>query len=147
MVVKPVYFAVITTIMMFVPMMLLSGPIRTMFEQISLVVIAVLIFSLIEAFFILPAHLRKLKPIDPSEVKGIMKFQHALAESLNTFARTFFRPLIASLIKFRYITFSVFFAQGAIDRPNGALPARPLLFLPAQCFAVKIELRIINMFW
>ena len=58
MVVKPVYFAVITTIMMFVPMMLLTGPIRSMFEQISFVVIAVLIFSLIEAFFILPAHLR-----------------------------------------------------------------------------------------
>ena len=108
MVVKPVYFAVITTIMMFVPMMLLSGPIRSMFEQISLVVIAVLIFSLIEAFFILPAHLRKLKPVDPSEVKGIMKFQHNLAESLNTFARKVFRPLIATLLRFRYITFSVF---------------------------------------
>jgi len=109
MVVKPVYFAVITTIMMFVPMMLLTGPIRSLFEQISLVVIAVLIFSLIEAFFILPAHLRKLKPIDPSEVKGIMKFQHALAESLNTFARVVFRPVIATLIRMRYVTFAVFF--------------------------------------
>jgi len=109
MVVKPVYFAVITTIMMFVPMMLLTGPIRSMFEQISLVVIAVLIFSLIEAFFILPAHLRKLKPVNPSDVKGILKFQHALAESLNTFARKFFRPLIATLIRVRYVTCAVFF--------------------------------------
>ena len=109
MVVKPVYFAVITTIMMFVPMMLLTGPIRSMFEQISLVVIAVLIFSLIEAFFILPAHLRHLKPIDPKDVKGILKFQHKLAESLNTFARVIFRPFVAALLKFRYITFSVFF--------------------------------------
>lgn len=108
MVVKPVYFAVITTIMMFVPMMLLSGPIRSMFEQISLVVIAVLIFSLIEAFFILPAHLRHLKPVKPSEVKGILKFQHNLAESLNTFARKYFRPLVATLLRFRYITVSVF---------------------------------------
>ena len=109
MVVKPVYFAVITTIMMFVPMMLLSGPIRSMFEQISLVVIAVLIFSLIEAFFILPAHLRHLKPVDPDKVTGILKFQHRLAESLNTFARKIFRPLVAKLINFRYITVSVFF--------------------------------------
>ena len=109
MVVKPVYFAVITTIMMFVPMMLLSGPIRSMFEQISLVVIAVLIFSLIEAFFILPAHLRHLKPVDPDKVTGILKFQHRLAESLNTFARKIFRPLVAKLIHFRYITVSVFF--------------------------------------
>ncbi len=109
MVVKPVYFAVITTIMMFVPMMLLSGPIRSMFEQISLVVIAVLIFSLIEAFFILPAHLRHLKPVDPDKVTGILKFQHRLAESLNTFARKVFRPLVAKLIHFRYVTVSVFF--------------------------------------
>ena len=96
MVVKPVYFAAITTIMMFVPMMLLTGPIRSLFEQISLVVIAVLIFSLIEAFFILPAHLRHLKPVDPNKVRGIMKFQHKLAESLNTFARVFFGPLSQS---------------------------------------------------
>lgn len=109
MVVKPVYFAVITTIMMFVPMMLLTGPIRSMFEQISLVVIAVLIFSLIEAFFILPAHLRHLKTVEPTEVKGIMKFQHRLAESLNTFGRKVFRPIVATLIRLRYITVSVFF--------------------------------------
>jgi len=64
MVVKPVFFAVITTILMFVPFMLMTGPIRAMTAQISLVVIAVLVFSLIEAFFILPAHLRHLKPID-----------------------------------------------------------------------------------
>ena len=55
MVVKPVYFAVITTILMFVPFLLMTGPIQAMLGQISLVVIAVLIFSLIEAFFILPA--------------------------------------------------------------------------------------------
>ena len=108
MVVKPVYFAVITTIMMFVPMMLLSGPIRSMFEQISLVVIAVLVFSLIEAFFILPAHLRHLKAVDPKDVSGILKFQHNLAESLNTFARKVFRPLVAKLLHYRYVTVSVF---------------------------------------
>ncbi|WP_427454692.1 efflux RND transporter permease subunit [Litorimonas sp. WD9-15] len=108
MVVKPVYFAVITTIMMFVPMMLLTGPMRALFEQISFVVIAVLVFSLIEAFFILPAHLRKLKPVDPANVRGIMKFQHRLAESLNSFARKVFRPVVAALIRFRYVTLSVF---------------------------------------
>ncbi len=130
MVVKPVYFAVITTIMMFVPFMLLSGPIRAMFEQISLVVIAVLIFSLIEAFFILPAHLRKLKPVDPNEVKGLMKFQYRLAESLNTFARKYFRPLVAALLKFRVITVSAFVGLGILALSllfSGVVPSS---FLP-----------------
>ena len=52
MVVKPVFFAVVTTILMFIPFLLMTGPIQAMLGQISLVVIAVVIFSLIEAFFI-----------------------------------------------------------------------------------------------
>jgi len=142
MVVKPVYFAVITTIMMFVPMMLLSGPIRSMFEQISLVVIAVLIFSLIEAFFILPAHLRHLKPVDPTEVKGIMKFQHRLAESLNTFARKVFRPLIATLLRFRYITFSVFAGLMAMAIMLLQSGIAPTAFLPeVEGDMIQVEIR------
>ncbi|WP_418152525.1 efflux RND transporter permease subunit [Litorimonas sp. RW-G-Af-16] len=108
MVMKPVFFAVITTIMMFVPFMLMSGPISEIFSQISLVVIAVLIFSLVEAFFILPAHLRHLKPIHPEEQGKFMRFQTRIAESLVTFAREKFRPVIAMVIKFRYVTLSIF---------------------------------------
>ena len=107
MVAKPVFFAVITTIMMFIPFMLLTGPIRAITAQISLVVIAVLTFSLIEAFFVLPAHLRHLKHEEPSK-NALLRFQNALAESLVTFARKYFRPFVAMLIKWRYVTVSVF---------------------------------------
>ena len=108
MVVKPVYFAVITTILMFIPFLLMTGPIQAMLGQISLVVIAVLIFSLIEAFFILPAHLRHLEPIDPEKQGRLMRFQTKVANSLVGFAQQTFRPLVAMLIRFRYITVSVF---------------------------------------
>jgi len=124
MVVKPVFFAVITTMMMFVPFLLLTGPVSAMTSQIALVVIAVLAFSLIEAFFILPAHLRHLKhvdplaPLTPEEIekqtvfsrfgRKLGRFQYRLAESLVTFAQRYFRPLIALLIRFRYVTVSVF---------------------------------------
>ena len=107
MVVKPVFFAVITTILMFVPFMLLTGPVRAMTSQISLVVIAVLVFSLIEAFFILPAHLRHLKHVEPSQNR-LLRFQQRIADSLTTFAQAVFRPLVAWLIKFRYVTVSTF---------------------------------------
>ena len=109
MVAKPVFFAVITTILMFVPFMLLSGPINAMTSQISLVVIAVLVFSLIEAFFILPAHLRHLKPLPPEHQLGrIMRVQNKIAQSLTQFAQNIFRPIVAWLIKFRYFTVAVF---------------------------------------
>ncbi len=107
MVVKPVFFAVITTILMFVPFMLLTGPIRAMTAQISLVVIAVLIFSLIEAFFILPAHLRHLKHVETSS-NLLLRFQQKLADGLVYFAKRYFRPIAAALIRFRYITLSAF---------------------------------------
>jgi len=108
MVVKPVFFAVITTIMMFIPFLLMSGPFGSLFSQISLVVIAVLTFSLIEAFFILPAHLRHLEPIDEDKTNVLSRFQRRLADSLVSFARRVFRPIVANVIRFRYITLATF---------------------------------------
>ncbi len=107
MVAKPVFFAVITTIMMFIPFLLMTGPIQSMTAQISLVVIAVLIFSLIEAFFILPAHLRHLKRREGA-LGPLARFQKRIADSLVSFATNIFRPFVAMLIRFRYITLAVF---------------------------------------
>ena len=109
MVVKPVFFAVITTIMTFMPWMLLSGPMVSFTRQITLVVIAALAFSLIEAFFLLPAHLAHLKPLKPIEEAGMFsRFQRSMADGLTNFARRFFRPFIALIIKFRYATLCTF---------------------------------------
>jgi len=130
MVVKPVYFAVITTILMFVPFMLMTGPIQAMTAQISLVVIAVLIFSLIEAFFILPAHLRHLKPVDPNQKNALFRFQNRIAESLVSFAKNQFRPFVALLIRFRYVTMATFI--GLFVMAIGLLQAgiAPRAFIP-----------------
>jgi multidrug efflux pump subunit AcrB len=107
MVAKPVFFAVLTTIIMFLPFLFMSGPIQSIFSQISLVVIAVLIFSLIEAFFILPAHLRHMKHVEPTSNR-LLTLQAKIADSLVTFAKNVFRPLVATLIRWRYITLSTF---------------------------------------
>ncbi|PHR61545.1 MAG: RND transporter [Robiginitomaculum sp.] len=109
MVIKPVFFAVVTTIMTFMPWMLLSGPMVAVTRQITLVVIAALVFSLIEAFFILPAHLAHLKPMKPvSELGRFGRFQRSLSEGLLSFARNYFRPFVSQVIKFRYITVAIF---------------------------------------
>ena len=110
MVAKPVFFAVITTIIMFMPFLFMSGPIQAIFSQISLVVIAVLVFSLIEAFFILPAHLRHMKHVEPSSNR-LLALQNRIADSLVTFAKNVFRPFVATLIRWRYVTLSFFVAM------------------------------------
>ena len=109
MVIKPVFFAVITTIMMFMPWMLLTGPMVTITRQITLVVIAALVFSLIEAFFILPSHLSHLKPLKPIEEENrFWRIQRGLADGLTNFAHNQFKPFAAMLIKYRYATISFF---------------------------------------
>ena len=109
MVMKPVFFAVITTIMAFMPWMLLSGPMVTVTRQITLVVMAALTFSMLEAFFILPAHLSHMKKLKPIEQENaLIRFQRRLADGLTHFAHTKFRHAIASIVKHRYITFVSF---------------------------------------
>ena len=54
---KPVIFAVLTTIVAFMPMLFVPGISGKFFKNIPVVVISVLILSLIESLFILPAHL------------------------------------------------------------------------------------------
>lgn len=55
----PVLLAVSTTMIVFMPMFFLPGPMGVIFKQIPAVVVAVLVVSLVEALFILPAHLSK----------------------------------------------------------------------------------------
>ncbi|MHA6287336.1 efflux RND transporter permease subunit [Maricaulis sp. CAU 1757] len=105
MVAKPVIFAVITTIMMFSPWMLLSGPEVQFTRQISLVVIAALSFSLIESLLILPAHLSHLKPQSTTGMFGpLIKIQRAIAQTLVAFARNVYRPVAKFAIRNRYAT-------------------------------------------
>lgn len=110
MVAKPVIFAVITTIMMFSPWMLLSGPEVQFTRQISLVVIAALAFSLIESLLILPAHLSHLKPQSNTGRFGpLIAAQRGIAHSLVFFARNIYRPTLKAALRNRYATLTGFF--------------------------------------
>ncbi|MEA1942269.1 MAG: efflux RND transporter permease subunit [Pseudomonadota bacterium] len=109
MVAKPVVFAVITTIMMFSPWMLLTGPEVQFTRQISLVVIAALAFSLIESLLILPAHLSHMKPQSETGFFGpLIKVQRAIANTLVWFARNAYRPAAKLAIRNRYATLVAF---------------------------------------
>lgn len=109
MVSKPVIFAVLTTMIFFAPWMYLSGATSEFTRAISLVVIMALTFSLIESLFILPAHLTKLKPINPKS--RIMKLQAKISGSLIFAANRIYRPMIIGALKRRYLTASIFVAM------------------------------------
>lgn len=106
MVVKPVIFAVLTTMIFFAPWMYLSGGTSEFTRAISLVVIFALFFSLVESLLILPAHLANLKPVDPKS--RIMKLQNKISESLMYVANNLYRPLITKALRRRYLTTAIF---------------------------------------
>ena len=106
MVIKPVIFAVFTTMIFFAPWMFLSGGTSEFTRSISLVVIFALLFSLIEALLILPAHLSHLKPVNPES--RIARFQGAIANSIVWVARNLYRPLMIRALRHRYLTASIF---------------------------------------
>lgn len=62
---RPVFFAVTTTIVAFLPFLFLPGLAGQFVDQIATIVIFTLILSLIESFFILPHHLSHLSPGPP----------------------------------------------------------------------------------
>lgn len=70
--------SVATTIVAFTPLLFLKGTNMEMMTQLGIVVILVLAFSLIEAFFILPAHIGKKQVLkrfaEPRKRKGIKKY-------------------------------------------------------------------------
>ena len=108
MVVKPVIFAVLTTMIFFAPWMYLSGGTSEFTRAISLVVILALFFSLVESLLILPAHLSHLKPVNPKS--RIMRLQKRISDSLMWVAEEVYRPAITFALRRRYFTASLFMA-------------------------------------
>ncbi len=108
MVIMPVVFAVLTTMIFFAPWMLVGGGTAEFTRAISLVVILALTFSLVESLLILPAHLSHLKPVSPKN--RFIRFQTKIADSVVWFARNIYRPLITAAIKKRYLTAASFVA-------------------------------------
>lgn len=106
MVIKPVVFAVITTMMFFAPWMFLSGGTSEFTRSISLVVILALLFSLVESLLILPAHLAHMKPHNPDT--KIARVQKKFADSLTAISERVYRPAITFALRRRYFTASIF---------------------------------------
>ncbi len=109
---KPVIFAVLTTMIAFAPWFFLDVEGAHMTEQFSIVITVALVISLIEAFLILPAHLRHLEKRE--HLTGWRLKQRKLEEGIIAFANTRYRPLLHKALKHRYLTSSIFIAAFTI---------------------------------
>ncbi|MCP4198780.1 MAG: efflux RND transporter permease subunit [Proteobacteria bacterium] len=104
----PVVFSVLTTIAAFTPMFFVSGIGGKMFRVIPAVVISVLVVSLIECIFILPAHLAHT---GKGATKGILgalrKGQQRIGDLFERIAKKSYAPTLRFVLKWRYLTIAV----------------------------------------
>jgi multidrug efflux pump subunit AcrB len=98
----PVTFSILTNIVAFIPLMFIPGETGKFWSPLPWVVIVVLVLSLVESLFILPAHLahtrRKISEGGPS------RGQHWFSRTFSRLVDMFYRPLLQFCLHFRYVT-------------------------------------------
>ena len=101
----PVIFSILTNIVAFLPLYFVPGTMGKFFRVIPLVVCSTFVISLVEALFILPAHLGHQK--DRKHSHAIHRFQQRFSRRFTHFVRDIYGPFLDKVLHFRYITLSV----------------------------------------
>lgn len=104
----PVIFAVLTTMVAFLPMLFMPGSMGQFSRNIPLIVIACLIFSLVESLLILPSHLRHLPKENGTRKRGIWaRLQDSVNLLLERFIAKVYTPLLRVATNWRYATLAL----------------------------------------
>lgn len=104
-VMKPVIFAVLTTIAAFAPILVVTGIMGKFMRVIPLVVIATLVFSLVESLLVLPHHLSRARRRQESGRPPIWRrIQLRASNGLDRFVTERFEPFLAKVLEWRLLT-------------------------------------------
>jgi multidrug efflux pump subunit AcrB len=101
----PVTFSILTNIVAFVPLLFMPGETGKFWWPLPAVVIVVLTVSLLEALYILPAHLsHKPKKTEPTFARTAHRWQQSFAHTFNQFVDQRYRAFLDLCIRNRYVT-------------------------------------------
>jgi len=104
---KPVVFAVLTSVVAFMPILFLPGAEGRLWMVIPMVVIITLLFSLAECLFVLPAHLSTIKTHSSGKGKFSL-LQKRFSNKLENFIENVYRPFLLKVLHWRYVTLASF---------------------------------------
>ncbi|MBU2916842.1 efflux RND transporter permease subunit [Psychrosphaera sp. F3M07] len=104
----PVTFGVLTTVVAFMPLAFIEGNRGALFAQLPVVIIPVLLFSLIESKFVLPAHLKFIKYRDESKLTGFSKFQQNFANGFERSIIKYYQPILNKALRNKGTTVAMF---------------------------------------
>ena len=118
-VIAPVTIGVLTSVAAFAPLALSTGSLGQILRSIPIAVISILAVSLIEAYFILPAHLATQKKHRWS-TGYVQLISSKFSSGLERFTRKILMPFVRLCLKFRYVCLAVFLAlliltKGLVD--------------------------------
>ena len=103
----PVTFSILTNVVAFVPLLFIPGTTGKFWWPIPAVVITVLLVSLLEALFILPAHLGHVSSRGKSVVAGRLHgLQQGFSGAFRRFVDTRYRRFLDFCLRYRYATLS-----------------------------------------
>lgn len=103
----PVVLAVLVVLVAFLPGLFVPGWAGEMMRPICLVMILTLVFSLVEALLILPAHLASPTELRPRSTR-LARLRGALNRALGRFIHALYRPLLERALAWRWLTLSLF---------------------------------------
>jgi len=105
---RPVVFSILTNIIAFIPLLFIPGTTGKFWKPLPMVVIIVLIVSLLEALFILPAHLGHATGKRSFSLGSYLnRVQSWFSYYFKLFVQKYYRPFLVFTLRHRYITFSV----------------------------------------
>lgn len=109
----PATFGVLTTMVAFIPMLMVDGGMGTIWQSIALVVILALAFSLIESKLILPAHIANMKFSRGrgEKLNAFQRTRNKISDSLKVFVDRYYMPFLKKCLHYRYTTLATFIAM------------------------------------
>jgi len=143
-VLKPVFLAVVSTVLFFTPMIQVPSDVLIYTESIFFVVMLCLIFSLLESLLILPSHLSHMKPEKPSKLaifQKLEKVRYWFSNGLEEFARNRYLPALKWVLHHKASTFLAFtfvFAIAVTLVASGWMNFRPFPNVPQNFIMVNV---------
>jgi multidrug efflux pump subunit AcrB len=106
----PATFGVLTTMVAFIPMLMVDGGMGAIWESIAWVVILCLAFSLVESKLILPAHIAAMKFSKGGDEKlnAFQRGRNKISATLRVFVERYYRPFLSKCLHYRYTTLASF---------------------------------------
>ncbi|MCG6186746.1 efflux RND transporter permease subunit [Maribellus maritimus] len=138
---RPVVFSILTNIIAFIPLLFIPGTTGKFWWPLPAVVIIVLVVSLMEALFILPAHLghvSKNKSFKLRFIGFLEKGQRSFARGFEKFVNKYYNPFLKISLQNRYITLSIAIALFIVVGGYGYSDHMGIIMMP-EVAADEIE--------